>query len=169
MNCYVLTGGESRRMGHDKASLSLGGATFLDRVVAAAAPIFDSVIAVERAGTPDRKNPTIHEREHESRGPLFAIERVLEHAAGNPAWILATDYAALDPAILRFLAERFERTLPPMLVPRTRGELHVLCAGYRGDVLTAVRRHIANGDMRVKGLVAETGGVVVGEEEIERA
>ena len=46
MNCYVLTGGRSTRMGRSKSDL------FLGRIVDAAAPVFDGVIAVQRFGQP---------------------------------------------------------------------------------------------------------------------
>jgi molybdopterin-guanine dinucleotide biosynthesis protein A len=44
VHAYILIGGRSRRMGKSKTEL------FLDRVVAAAAPVFDEVIAVQRYG-----------------------------------------------------------------------------------------------------------------------
>jgi molybdopterin-guanine dinucleotide biosynthesis protein A len=156
-------------MGRDKASMLLNDSTFLDRVAETARPLFDAVIAVERNDGPERSIATIRERQHDSHGPLFGIQRALEHAAGSPAWILATDYAALDRALLRFLLARFEETLPPLLVPQTGDELHVLCAGYRDDMLLRVDRRISNGDFRIKTLIGEAGGVIVTERELSAA
>ncbi|PYQ50790.1 MAG: hypothetical protein DMF59_09885 [Acidobacteria bacterium] len=50
MNCYLLVGGRSSRMGRSKIDIPFAGSTFLDRVAAAAKPAFDRVIAVQRAG-----------------------------------------------------------------------------------------------------------------------
>src|ERR1019366_6011967 len=55
MDAYILIGGESRRMGRSKTEL------FFDRVAAAAAEVFEDVIAVQRHGGPAAPLATIYE------------------------------------------------------------------------------------------------------------
>ena len=56
MNCYLLIGGESRRMGRSKVEL------FLERTIAVARPAFDEVIAVQREGEAAAAVETISNR-----------------------------------------------------------------------------------------------------------
>ena len=69
MDCYVLTGGLSSRMGQSKADL------FLARVAAAAGTVFDRVVAVERAGGQQRQIPTIFEDAHEGQAAVRVARR----------------------------------------------------------------------------------------------
>ncbi len=47
LTAVILAGGESRRMGQNKALLSLEGRSFLERVAAAAQPLVQSVVLVD--------------------------------------------------------------------------------------------------------------------------
>ncbi|HEX6158935.1 MAG TPA: NTP transferase domain-containing protein, partial [Thermoanaerobaculia bacterium] len=77
MNCYILIGGRSRRMGQSKAAL------FLDRIAAAARPLFDEVVAVQRPGGERASIRTIFEEPHEHDGAIFGIARALDDAKGR--------------------------------------------------------------------------------------
>ena len=49
----ILSGGQSRRMGRDKAGLSLAGQSFLDRMTKELSPLFDGIyVSVDRPGRP---------------------------------------------------------------------------------------------------------------------
>src|SRR5579859_2848830 len=58
VNGYILIGGSSTRMGQSKVPL------FLDRVIAAARPVFDQIFAVQRAGGDAVSIETIYEFAH---------------------------------------------------------------------------------------------------------
>jgi molybdopterin-guanine dinucleotide biosynthesis protein A len=135
-------------MGRSKADL------FLDRIVTAATPVFEHVVAVERAGGTPRTIPTIFEPVHEDEAPLFGIARALEDAPGR-CFILATDFAGMRTELLRDLRLRFEISNASMLVPVWGGEPQILCAGYAGCVLPAVNRRIAARTFDILGLLDE--------------
>ena len=96
MNCYILIGGRSRRMGRPKEEL------FLDRVASAAAEVFERVIAVQRNGGAAASIETIYESPHDDQAPVFGVARALEHARER-CFILAVDYPLITAAILRYL------------------------------------------------------------------
>ena len=106
MNCYLLVGGRSSRMGRSKIDIPFAGSTFLDRVAAAAKPVFDRVIAVQRAGGEGVKSlPTIFEPVRDEQAPVFGVWRALEDARAR-CFILAIDYPLLTTEVLRYLAGR---------------------------------------------------------------
>ncbi|HEX2062426.1 MAG TPA: molybdenum cofactor guanylyltransferase, partial [Thermoanaerobaculia bacterium] len=130
MNAYVLIGGRSRRMGESKTAL------FLDRVVAAARPVFDEVIAVQRhRGVAAHGIRTIFEEPHEDGAAIFAVARALRDARGR-CFLLAADYPLITPDVLRYLRDRAR-------VPVWNGEPQPLCAVWDAAALPRVEERIA--------------------------
>jgi len=126
MNCYVLTGGRSRRMGRSKASL------FLDRIMNAARPVFDEVIVVDHT-------------ESETHAAIFGVVWALR-AAAAPCFILAVDYPLITSDLLRFVIER-------NAVPMWNGVPQLLCAVWDSALLPEIERRIAAGCLDLRGLI----------------
>jgi molybdenum cofactor guanylyltransferase len=155
MNCYILVGGASRRMGRSKADLPFGGSTFVDRVLVAAREAFDGVIAVQRAGGPPLPSlPTIFEPPRDLQAPVFGVWRALEDADGR-CFILAIDYPLVTPDVLRYVAGRSMKSSAEMVVPRWNGKLQMLCAGYSPSLLPRFAPRIAAGQLNLRGLAPE--------------
>lgn len=155
MNCYVLTGGRSRRMGRPKHAIRLGDRTFLDRVVAAAREAFDRVVAVERpAGAGHEGLETIREDGHEEEGPIFGLAAALRHASGR-CFVLAVDYPLVTPGFLTSFRRRFERSAAPVVVPVHCGIPQPLCAGYSPAVLPLVEERIRSKQYGLRSLLPE--------------
>ena len=148
VNCYILTGGRSERMGQSKTEL------FLARVVAAATPLFEEVVAVQRQGAAPLSIRTIHESAHEDDGPVFGVIRALEDADGS-AFILAVDYPLVTTSALAELRRRFLASSALMAVPVWRGIPQPLCAGYRAEVLSLIRDRVGEGKLDLVGLMRD--------------
>ena len=139
-------------MGRSKLDLPFGGSTFLERVAGAAKPVFDSVIAVQRAGAPSvERLPTIFEPERELQAPVFGVWRALEDA-GARCFILAIDYPLVTSDVLRYLAGRVSQSAAEMVVPRWNGKLQMLCAGYSPSILPRFAPRLAAGQLNLRGL-----------------
>jgi len=152
MNCYLLVGGSSRRMGRSKADLPFGASTFLERVIGAAQPVFDRVVAVQRAGGAVVGGlPTIFEPPHDLQAPIFGVWRALEDAKGR-CFLLAIDYPLLTPDVLRYLAGRSARSRAPVVVPRWKGKLQMLCAGWDPSLLPRFAPRVAAGELTLRGV-----------------
>src|SRR5437588_990486 len=158
MNCYVLVGGRSTRLGTSKAAL------FLDRVAAAARPVFDRVIAVDRSQTgmsgPHTRGAdipvcaTIFEDAHEDEAPIFGVRRALDHAQAK-CFILAVDYPLITSELLRDWSLRFATSSANMLVPRSGGYPHVLCAGYSHLLLPVIDGRIVRRQYDLRSIAAD--------------
>lgn len=161
MNCYVLVGGRSSRMGQSKAAL------FLERVAAAARDVFDDVIAVQRpGGEPMPGITTITEEPHDDDGPIYGVVRALEHAAGERCFVLAVDYAAITPGALREIRRRVDDAPFPFVVPMWDGHPQVLCAAYGAELLPRLRARIASGRLDLRGLIGEVPTEIISEAEL---
>jgi molybdopterin-guanine dinucleotide biosynthesis protein A len=152
VNCYVLIGGRSTRIGRSKADL------FLKDVVAAAEPVFERVIAVQRPGAPAAPIETIFDDGGDA--PIFGVLAALRHAKGR-CFILATDYPLITTDVLRDLRQRFEASGRPMLVPVWHGIPQTLCAGYAPELVTRIEQRIGEGKLGVRGLLDEAETIMM--------
>jgi molybdopterin-guanine dinucleotide biosynthesis protein A len=159
MNCYILIGGQSRRMGRSKTEL------FLDRVTHAASRVFEEVIAVQRNGSPPASIATIYESPHDDRAPVFGVACSLEHARER-CFILAVDYPFVTAEILRYLRQRFERSSALLLAPVWSGKTQMLCGGYAPELLARIEQRIAAKRYDLRGLAGEGEADIVAEDEL---
>ena len=110
----VMTGGRSRRMGRDKATLLLGEQTLLQRVVDIVQPLFAELRVSVRVPRPDLPWPQIGDR-HQDAGPLAGLCAALEDARTPWIFALATDMPFVKPALIELLARRragFDAVVP---------------------------------------------------------
>lgn len=159
MNCYILIGGQSRRMGRPKTEL------FLDRVASAANEVFDKVIAVQRHGEAAASIQTIYEGPHDDQAPVFGLACALDHA-GERCFVLAVDYPLITPAILGYLRERFGKSPALLLAPVWSGKTQMLCAGYAPDLLARIEQRIAAKRYDLRSLAGAGEAEIIAEDEL---
>ena len=127
-------------MGRSKTEL------FLERVVAAAAPVFDDVIAVQRHGGDAAPIPTIFEGAHEQEGAIFGVARALSEVP-EQAFILAVDYPFVTAEVLRHLRDEGR-------VPMWDGRPQPLCAVWPASALPRIELRIARGALDLHGVIS---------------
>jgi molybdenum cofactor guanylyltransferase len=138
----LLTGGRSRRLGVDKATLVVEGEWLAVRAGRRLAAVCDPVI---EAGDGRSGLPSVRERPA-GAGPLAALAaagtalRARGHA--GPALVLAVDLPGVDEPLLRWLRDR---PGAPTAVPRVEGHLQLVCARYDGEALVAAASLVAGG------------------------
>lgn len=129
-SAVILAGGQSRRMGRDKAWLEVGGQTLLARQVqlvreAGAAEVFisgraDTDYSVFGCAMLFDRFP--------DAGPLAGIERALAAASSLQVLVLAVDLPNMTASLLRGLAARCVNNSG--VIPRMEGRLEPLAAFY---------------------------------------
>lgn len=168
MNCYILCGGKSSRIGRPKQGLEIGGRAFLDRVHSAAAEVFDKVVAVTKAGLDAGGIAVIREQDTSQTAPILGLERAAADAGDAAFFALAVDYPLVTADLLAFLRERFEGSAADIVAPRYAGKVHVLCAGYRAPVHASLVDKILRGDFRLQGLLDLHRSEIIEQEEVAR-
>jgi len=131
LGAILLTGGASRRLGTDKATLALGGTTLAQRAAAVLHEI--TPLAVE-VGPGVSGLPAVLE-DPPGTGPLAAFAAGL-HALGDriaAAIVLAVDMPGVTAAVLRRLADH---PAPPgaAVVPVSVTRYQPLCARYPATI-----------------------------------
>lgn len=157
----ILAGGESRRMGRDKALMKIDGSPAVrrlhdilkrqcDRVIVAARPEnltgfqgMDAVIDPESG-----------------KGPLMGIVSILKTSATNLTGVVACDIPNVDPNLFPLLCSRMEGF--EIAVPTFDGKrLEPLLAVYRKSVIPDAEHALANGDYRVADLFKKCRTLIV--------
>ena len=173
----VLAGGRSSRMGRDKASLTLGHKTFLQRIAAELDACgfqekYDSLGSGSRYGMHEEENSTgtgekteIHipvgwtavRDRYRDCGPLGGIHAALSVCRAEWALFVSCD----TPLYRRELAELLISKIPgpQLLIPVTPdGRWHMTCALWRKTLLPEVEAQLKSGDYRLRKLCLTDGG-----------
>jgi molybdopterin-guanine dinucleotide biosynthesis protein A len=139
----LLTGGESRRMGTDKAAIHWCGETLATRAARVLAEVCDPVVEVGPGYT---SLPAVRE-EPPGSGPVQALLAGVDAlGARGPVLLLACDLPRVDAPLLRLLADRpGEHTV--MAMHRDRAQY--ACARYGPVWLAAARATRATSFARV--------------------
>lgn len=150
----LLAGGRSRRMGHDKASMTLDGQSLLQRTATALATVVDEIVVVRAPGAAlpavDAPCPVVHAEDPvEGEGPLVGIARGLELARAPLALVVGVDMPFLQPALLRLLIEQLRADLEGgarWVLPIADGRAQPLCSAIACNALDTLRTRIEAGD-----------------------
>lgn len=157
----LLCGGQSTRMGQDKATLPFGPECMLQRVLRLVSTVvpLEHVVVVAAVGQalPELPSAVSIVRDHEpARGPLLGLIAGLR---GLPptvqaAYATSCDVPLLQPAFVRQMFALLETANPPALiaVPRDHEFHHPLAAVYRPAVLAAAEQLLAQGRPRLRFL-----------------
>lgn len=129
---FILTGGQSRRMGTDKSRLVLDGQSFVERIAAELSAVALSVTVVgnnKAASQPRIKLPTVPDV-YPEWGALGGVHAALAACSAVWALIVACDFPLVTRELfaqLQTLGEEFDAVAPVQV----DGIPQPLCALYR--------------------------------------
>jgi molybdopterin-guanine dinucleotide biosynthesis protein A len=137
----ILTGGQSRRMGRDKATLPIGGVPMALRIARALAPALDPVVAV---GRPEPElaagGLSVVVDEHPGQGPLGGILTAFTWSPAPLLVVVACDLVDVDAATASALVAALEAdpALAVATAAREPGDAQPLCAAWRIELAAPV-------------------------------
>ena len=126
----ILAGGESRRMGSDKAGLVLNGQTLLQKVGATMQSIFPKTIVSVRQRRNDIALPQVCDDAADS-GPLAGVAAGLRQVDTPWTFVVACDMPFIAPKVIELLAQL--RGNHQAVVPQWQGQAQPLAAFYARD------------------------------------
>lgn len=159
----LLAGGNSSRMGRNKALMTLAGHRLVDRALAALRDLFDDLLMV--TNSPDlyadlgvRMAPDLVA----GKGALGGIHSAIHHADTPHCLVVACDMPFLNADVLRYLVE--QRAGHDVVVPSVHGRPQPLHAVYGKACLQPIARRLQTDrlnvvsffpDVRVREVTAE--------------
>lgn len=146
----IIAGGQSSRMGRDKAFLELGGQTLIERVIAASADLGQSE-TILIANKPDEYRHLglpIHTDIVPDKGSLGGIYSALARAANPAALVLACDMPFIRTELLRFMIAQLDQEAD-IVVPRVDGYPQAMHAIYRKTCVAPIRAQLDENRLKI--------------------
>src|SRR5271156_1985129 len=151
---FILAGGESTRMGRDKALVELGGEALIVRTarlvesVAGGATVIGDSAAYRSLGL-----RTIGD-DWPGAGPLGGIATALRAASAPWSLVVACDLPYLTKAWLEYAVARALASQADAVIPMNASGTEPLCAVYHQRAEPGIRRALTGGNKKVKDAIA---------------
>ncbi|HEX5167316.1 MAG TPA: molybdenum cofactor guanylyltransferase [Thermomicrobiales bacterium] len=161
LSSAILTGGASRRMGSDKALLSVAGTTLLERAIRSVERVAGDIFIVGDRQPYRKFGVPVVADAYPGSGPLGGIATALRQARYEHVLVVACDMPFLSVALLEAMAN--ERRDYDVLVPvrgqqadvqggmRTYETLHAI---YRRVCLPHLKQRLAQSELKVADALA---------------
>jgi molybdopterin-guanine dinucleotide biosynthesis protein A len=148
----VMAGGDSRRMGTDKANVTLGDKTLLQAVAANMQQLFPQVIVSVRQPREGIDLPQVCD-EVPDGGPLAGLVASLAQITTPWAFMVACDMPFVAPQVVELLAGY--RARHQAVVPVVHGHPQPLAAFYAASCLAPLRASFAAGQKGLRGVLQQ--------------
>jgi len=162
----VMAGGDSQRMGTDKASLLFDGQTLLQSVIATMQQLFPQVIVSVRQPRAGIALPQVCDEQPDG-GPLAGLTASLGQITTPWAFAVACDMPFVVPEVVELLAGyRFRHQA---VVPIVHGHPQPLAAFYAASCLALLRTSLAAQQNSLRGVLKQLDVRYVDEAELLEA
>jgi len=161
----ILIGGESKRMGQDKAAVKLANDSLLNRAIHNLQPLFKQLVISVREPRDHLLFPQLCDSGN-ARGPIMGIATALERVDTSWVFAIACDmpFIAAD-MIVSMAAQRGEWDA---VVPLADGHLQPLAAFYSQACLQPMQAQIEAGQRSLKMLIENVDAAIVQEEALRQ-
>jgi molybdopterin-guanine dinucleotide biosynthesis protein A len=150
MTGVILSGGKNKRMGENKAFISVGGERLIDRTVRLFRKVFQEVIIVTANPLDYLDQETIIVTDIlPEKGALGGIYTGLFYATDEYAFLAACDMPFLNTAFMEYMV--LQATGYDIVVPAPPDGLQPLHAIYSRRCLHAIRARLDQNRLQIKG------------------
>jgi molybdopterin-guanine dinucleotide biosynthesis protein A len=150
----ILAGGQSRRMGRNKALMTLGGVRLIDRVVETMQHVCTDLLMV--TNTPevyaDLRLPMVGDV-WPDKGSLGGIYSALYHATTPYCLVVACDMPFLQTSVLQYLVSQIETY--DVVMPEVDGEPQPLHAIYGRACLQPIAQRLEANRLKIVGFLPD--------------
>jgi molybdopterin-guanine dinucleotide biosynthesis protein A len=164
ITAIVLAGGESLRMGKDKAFIEFKGKSLIQRTLDTLKPLFKEILIIAK-----RKEPfssfgvPVYVDIYPEGGPMGGIYTGLFHSKG-PVFAVACDMPFLNPEVIRFLTGKLEDF--DAVVLKSPDGLHPLHGVYSRPVLPVMKKLLEKREVKMMDFLKRINTLVIGVAEI---
>ena len=149
----ILAGGNSERMGMDKAHLEIAGRSILGRLVDVASALTDNVLIVGRTKVNESipANVTCVKDAWKDCGPLGGIATAVKEAGDRDVLVIACDMPSIKIEALEYLRDQHQNTAKEQMgtVVNWNAQIQPLFAYYRSKVLPNMEKALAKKELAV--------------------
>ncbi len=158
----IMTGGQSRRMGFNKAFIEIdkkSGETILSRTVFIFKRLFDKTVIVAADDTTykDAGVPVLTDI-YPNRGSLGGIFTALKNFPDSEVFVVACDMPQLEPLAIQAVIEAASKEQTPFdaAIPYINSRFHPLHALYRQSSTDKIERMILTRKLRIQNFIKDS-------------
>ena len=160
MTGIILVGGKSRRMGQDKAVMSVGGKQVFRRILDVFEALFDEILIVtdKKGRFADYGYAEVVDLIPDS-GPMGGIYTGLFYAKSEKVFAASCDLPFLNPVPVEAIIK--EAVEYDIVVPEISGRLHPLHAVYSKGCMPYIVKRLENKERNITRFIIETNELSV--------
>jgi len=158
----ILAGGQSKRMGQDKASVIFEGQTLLAIVEQSLTPLFEHVVVSTRQKRDDTLLPQVLD-DSEHRAPMMGIVAAFEAVDTDWLFVVGVDMPFISADLLKHMAKH--REVHDAVALHVGGMAQPLCCFYHRQTLPAMQQHIKQDKRSLKCLLETLNTYCIPEQE----
>lgn len=151
MQCVVLAGGKSRRMGKNKALLPVQGEPMIQRVIRTCQMLTENIVVIsDNPPKYEFLNQTILSDRYTQMGPLAGLETAMYHSDEEWFLIAPCDSPSLSPDVYKdLLAKRYKYDI---VIPVFQGKEQPLHGIYHRRCYETIMGQLEGESLRMRDL-----------------
>lgn len=156
MNTIILAGGQSSRMGQNKALMRIGGARVIDRIAEEFEPVSQKIIIVASDPEPyeNIKADIIQDDpKYRGQGPLAGMYTGLKEVYDRPCLIVACDMPFASANLGSELIAALEKEGCDAVIPVQEEQMHPLFGVYHSRIAGIIQETLEQGNRSVRALL----------------
>lgn len=153
INCIILSGGKSSRMGKDKALLKIGAKTIIEIMIDKLKPFCNEImISADETEKYSQFGFKVVPDKYKNSGPLAGIYSSLLESNTERNFVISCDLPLVSQKIIERLLSNI--STKEIILPVTDGKYHQLCGVYSKSVIKIAESILSEGE-EVKGREGE--------------
>ena len=160
----ILTGGESKRMGSDKARVVLSGKPLLEHITEQLEPLFSDILLSVRTQRDDVAYPQVRD-DTQARAPMVGIKSALERVQTAWVFVIACDMPLISTRLIQHLAAL--RNQHDAVVPYAFDRPQPLFGFYHKSCLPRMENRIQQGQRSMMRLLDEVDTYVLDAQQVK--
>jgi len=163
----ILSGGQSKRMGQDKAFISFSGKPLIETVIGKLAPLFsDLIIATNKPDLYKKYKVKTQTDIVKSRGPLGGIHAGLIASETTYNFIIACDMPFINQDLIKYMLD--EKDNYDVVASKFGGKTHSLFAVYSKNCITSIEKALKTDNFKLRDFLKTVNTKLISEEEVKR-
>lgn len=146
----IIAGGQSRRMGRDKAFVELGGKPLIEHVIGRSADLgqAETILITNKPAQYARLGLPMRRDILPNKGSLGGIFTALMNAKSPNVLVLACDMPFVNSSLLRYMIEQMDEAID-IVAPTVDGYPQGLHAIYKKTCIESIARQLAADRLKI--------------------
>lgn len=162
VTAIILSGGKSKRMGKDKATMKIDGLKMIDRIINKLNPFFDEIIISISSKKHITETPNIkmiYDKKL-NQGPLMGLYSSLSESSNHVNFVIACDIPFIDIEFVNRLLSgsvEYEISVPSF----SKNRFEPLYAMYTKSCLSQLENLIKNKQFKLSALIKNCNSEII--------